>query len=57
VACKTLDLGPYGVIAFATVIYLILGCFLDRSDYAVTADPAADVEGGRPRLIWMVCWW
>ena len=26
---QTLDLGPYGVIAFMTVIYLILGCFLD----------------------------
>jgi tripartite ATP-independent transporter DctM subunit len=26
---RTLELGPYGVIAFMTVIYLILGCFLD----------------------------
>lgn len=26
---KAMDLGPYGVIAFMTVVYLILGCFLD----------------------------
>ena len=28
---NTMELGPFGVIFFMVVIYLILGCFLDPS--------------------------